>query len=394
MRNISDTIARLHALREHAMHHPASAHPASEGRSRLQPMRDFGSNPGDLLAYTYVPDSVAAGAPLVVVLHGCTQSAAGYDIGSGWSDMADRHGFMLLFPQQQRQNNPNLCFNWFSPADARRGSGEALSIRQMIDAFASRQRVDMRRVYVTGLSAGGAMASVMLASYPDVFAAGAIIAGLPYGSAVSVPQAFDRMRGHGMPEAGKLAALARAASDHQGPWPRLSVWQGTADSTVSPSNADALIAQWGALHGVAGAPDRMETVGAHRHRIWRDADGREVIEAYTITDMGHGTPLDTHAKDACGQSGAFMLEAGICSTHAICRFWGLADAGRQDQASAAQTLPPREDHAIIPKLASLATGTPRFHRTYDTPRTAPGEPSHGPVRKVIEDALRAAGLMR
>ncbi|TIL83807.1 MAG: PHB depolymerase family esterase, partial [Mesorhizobium sp.] len=112
-------------------------------------------------------------APLVVVLHGCTQTAAGYDDGSGWSQLADQEGFTLLFPEQQRANNPNLCFNWFVPGDTKRNGGEALSIRQMIGAVVVEYGLDRKRIFITGLSAGGAMTSVMLACYPEVFAGGA-----------------------------------------------------------------------------------------------------------------------------------------------------------------------------------------------------------------------------
>src|SRR4029453_18745537 len=87
---------------------------------RLSDLAAFGSNPGQLRARTYTPDNLSAGAPLVVVLHGCTQTAADYDYGSGWSSLADRYGFALLFPEQQRSNNSNLCFNWFAPGDLRR----------------------------------------------------------------------------------------------------------------------------------------------------------------------------------------------------------------------------------------------------------------------------------
>ena len=131
--------------------------------------------------------------------------------------MADQHGFALLFPEQQRPNNPHLCFNWFLPNDIRRDSGEALSIRQMVEAMILAHGLDRLRVFVTGLSAGGAMASVMLSAYPDVFAGGAIIAGLPYGCAATIPEAFDRMRGHGFPTDAALQNLLRARLQPSGP---------------------------------------------------------------------------------------------------------------------------------------------------------------------------------
>src|SRR5690348_1763511 len=142
---------------------------------------------------TYRPKNLGRSPALVVVLHGCTQSAASYDTGAGWSTLAERHGFVLLLPEQPATNNPKTCFNWFLPDDIERNRGEALSIRQMIEKAILAHRIDRSRVFITGLSAGGAMASAMLATYPDVFAAGAIIAGLPYGTAGNVQQAFESM---------------------------------------------------------------------------------------------------------------------------------------------------------------------------------------------------------
>ena len=122
----------------------------------------------------------------------------------GWSQLAAEQGFAILFPEQRRANNPNLCFNWFVPDDVNRDRGEVLSIRQMIETLVTKHGLDRRRVLITGLSAGGAMAAAMLATYPDVFAAGAIIAGLAYGCASTIPEAFDRMRGHGGPSQDSL----------------------------------------------------------------------------------------------------------------------------------------------------------------------------------------------
>jgi len=182
----------------------------------LQLVHEFGSNPGNLRMFTYLPPQHAANPPLVVVLHGCTQTAAGYDYGAGWSTLADRYGFALLLPEQQRSNNPNGCFKWFLPDDSRRARGEALSIRQMIETFVMDKKIDRDRVFITGLSAGGAMTSVMLACYPEVFAGGAIIAGLPYGAASNVQQAFESMFQSPSRSARDAALSARARRHAEG----------------------------------------------------------------------------------------------------------------------------------------------------------------------------------
>ncbi len=374
MQPLSDTIARLAKLRAQPMHASGSA------ATRLTELVDFGSNPGALGAYYHVPEGIAASAPLVVVLHGCTQNAAGYDLGSGWSQLADRHGFIVLFPEQRRANNHNLCFNWFEPGDSRRDMGEPLSIVQMIDQLAKLHSVDRSRVYVTGLSAGGAMTSTMLATYPEMFAGGAIIAGLPYGSAAGVPQALERMRGRGEPDSGSLAAAIRAASPHAGPWPIVSIWHGTADHVVTPSNADAILQQWLTTHDIGGVPDRTDLVDGFPHRVWKDAEGRSVIEDYRITGLGHGTPLATKGELACGQSGPHMLEAGISSTRQIAAFWGLMDDASSQIVDVAA--PTRRPVKAVP----LSTPEPEMAAAANANATGVG--------KVIEDALRAAGLMR
>ena len=254
------------------------------GHDRLSDLTAFGSNPGQLRARTYTPANLREGAPLVVVLHGCTQTAADYDYGSGWSSLADGGGFAVLFPEQQRSNNPNLCFNWFVPGDSRRDDGEPLSIKQMVETFAELHRTDRQRIFVTGLSAGGAMAANLLATYPDVFAGAAIIAGLPYGCAKTVPEAFDRMKGNGLADGdGRM----RDATDHTGPWPIVSVWHGTADQTVHPANAEAIVRQWRTVHGLQETPTRTDLVDNYPRRVWCDPNGRALIEMYSITGMGH-----------------------------------------------------------------------------------------------------------
>ena len=198
----------------------AAAGASQGGGTGLADVPGFGSNPGGLRMLAYVPAGLAPGAPLVVALHGCTQTAAGYDAGAGWSRMAERHGFAVLLPEQTRGNNPNTCFNWFQPADTARGGGEAESIRQGVAHMVQAHRLNAARVYITGLSAGGAMTAAMLAAYPEVFAGGAVIAGLAHGAAHSMPEAFEAMGGRRHHSAREWGDLVRAASPHRGPWPR------------------------------------------------------------------------------------------------------------------------------------------------------------------------------
>jgi len=385
LRKISETIARLTALQARLAPQAAT----SGVSDRLHALAHFGTNPGALAAKFHVPDGIDKGAPLVVVLHGCTQTAAGYDHHSGWSQLADEAGFALLFPEQQRANNPNLCFNWFLPGDARRGSGEALSIREMIETMVATHGLDRNRIFITGLSAGGAMASAMLASYPEVFAGGAIIAGLPYGSATTIPEAFDRMRGHGGPSEENLQRLVQNASTHEGPWPRISIWHGSADPTVAPSNAEALVTQWRGVHALEKRPTRSEASGRHTRHVWHDADGLAAIEVNIIAGMAHGTPL---GGDGLGTPGPFMLDVGISSTREIARVWGIADA---DEREPAPLRPDASAKGERPSLSLPAAEKVKVDATTRQPRSSPGSAANAPgVRTIIEDALKAAGLMR
>jgi poly(hydroxyalkanoate) depolymerase family esterase len=369
--------------------------------SHLTEIADFGSNPGALRMFTHVPPQVPKDCALVVVLHGCTQSAAGYDLGTGWSTLADRFGFALLLPEQQRSNNPNGCFNWFQTGDIERGEGEAHSIRQMVDKMVSDHGINPDRVFITGLSAGGAMTSVMLATYPEVFAGGAIVAGLPYGAATNVQQAFDTMYRCPPRPARTWGDLVRKASPHRGPWPRISVWHGSADATVIPSNASETVKQWTDVHGLPVVPSAHGVVDGYPRQVWVDAAGDELIESYTITNMAHGTPLATGAADeACGAAGPFLLEVGISSSYHIAKFFGLTAAGRRDVASTQREIPvsARQRHVTTPRAefpqSHVLEGEVLAPESDERPQRRQIPPSDMDIGAVIAKALRAAGLMK
>jgi feruloyl esterase len=308
--------------------------------------RSFGSNPGNLRMLSYAPPRLAANPPLVVVLHGCAQTAADYNHGAGWSTLADRYGFVLLLPEQQRSNNSARCFNWFEPGDIQRGKGEALSIRQMVEKIIVDKGIDRRRVFITGLSAGAAMTSVMLACYPEVFAAGAIIGGLPYGAATNVQQALQSMSGSPARPAQAWGDLVRGAARHNGPWPRVSVWHGSADKTVIPSNAREILKQWTNVHGLPETPSVESMVDGYPRKVWVNRADDELIESYTIMHMAHGTPIATgEADEECGAAGPFLLEVGISSSYHIAKFFGLTKVGpRKATLKNRRSAPISSDH--------------------------------------------------
>ena len=335
MRDPREVLARLHAFRGKfeallaaARKKAARARVAPARRpTRLRELSGFGANPGNLRMFAYAPAHLPPKAPLVIALHGCTQTADEYDHGTGWSSLADNLGFAVVYPQQQPANNPHNCFSWFLPDDIVRGHGEALSIREMVEHAIATFAADRGKAFVTGLSAGGAMASVMLATYPEVFAGAAIIAGLPYGCASNVQQAFEAMFTEQGQAAQALGDRVRAASRHRGPWPKISVWYGASDPIVKPSNGEDIIRQWTNLHGLSDSPSYQESIGRHTRRVWSDANNNALIEAFIISGMAHGVPLaTTTGGERCGAAGAFFLDVGISSTHHIARFWRLHES--------------------------------------------------------------------
>ncbi len=315
----------------------------------LTQVTGFGSNPGNLAMYAYRPDGLPANAPAVVLLHGCTQNASGYFTNSGWQKYADLWQFALIVPQQSSANNSSSCFNWFQAGDTARGQGEALSIKQMVDYAKTTYGLDASRIYVSGLSAGAAMSAVMLATYPDVFAAGSVIAGLPYRCATDTTSAYGCMNPGVDKTPAQWGDLVRGAyPGYTGPRPRVVIWHGTSDTTVAPLNAAESRDQWTNVLGVSQTPTSTASLPAGTSL---EVYGNDRVRLYRVAGMGHGTPVDPgSATEQCGSTAAYFLDT-ICSTYRDALFFGL-DGGTAPSPSPTATASPSPTAAPVCVTAS------------------------------------------
>lgn len=287
----------------------------------------FGSNPGALKLYKHVPAALPAGAPLVMVLHGCTQSAVDA-VRYGFDELADANGFLVGYAEQQTANNPLRCFNWAgeygNPANVTRGQGENLSIKQMVDKLVADHKVDPKRVYIVGFSAGAAEAVLAAATWPDVFAGAASMAGIPYNCTTTYAEVSGCQKPGKDFTAQAWGDKVRAAdSGFAGPWPRISIWQGSADTVVGTANRTQIAKQWTNVHGIAEAPSASDTVDGQKHDVWKNTSGRVVVESYEIAGMDHGVPITA----GCGTAGAYAYDKGICASRRIAEFFGVVGGG-------------------------------------------------------------------
>jgi len=263
----------------------------------------------------YVPSGAEGRAlPLIVMLHGCTQHPDDFASGTGMNGLAEEHGFIVAYPGQPASANPSACWNWFHPAHQTRDGGEPSIIAGVARAVMAEFSVDGARVYVAGLSAGGAMAATMSATYPELFAAAGIHSGLPHGAAADVPSAFAAMRG--TPNAG---ASRRRKSRAKGRV-RTIIFHGADDKTVDPSNAEAILADLRAGLSELGRETLDKGVAggrAYTRTVVTDARGVPHAECWAIDGLGHawsggnpdGSFADHQGPDASREMLRFFMES-------------------------------------------------------------------------------------
>jgi poly(hydroxyalkanoate) depolymerase family esterase len=263
----------------------------------------------------YIPShDQLGGRPLLVMLHGGTQDADDFAAGTRMNALAEEHGFFVAYPSQCKSANASLCWNWFKPGDQTRGAGEPSIIAGITTEIIAEHDIDPQRVFVAGLSAGGAMAAVMGATYPEIYAAVGIHSGLPYRSASDVASAFSAMRGN--PGQQGHQRKSRATPDHA-LRVRTIVFHGDADHIVHLSNAERIVG----AHARGG--DSVERVKArssvsrtYTRVVTRDKTGTAVVEHWLIHGSGHawsggspdGTYTDPHGPDASRAMLRFFLE--------------------------------------------------------------------------------------
>ncbi|MFD0739637.1 alpha/beta hydrolase family esterase [Lysobacter koreensis] len=263
----------------------------------------------------YVPTSYAATSapvPLLVMLHGCTQSPEDFAAGTRMNALAERHGFLVAYPAQTANANGNKCWNWFRAEDQRRGHGEPALIAGLTSQIAADYRVDPQRIFVAGLSAGAAMAVILGATYPELYAAVGAHSGLAFGAAHDMASAFAAMKGAG-------AAVHRSRAP-LGPRVPTIVFHGDRDHTVAAGNGDAIAAAASAVGTGAAALRISERDGAsasgrrYRQTVHADAAERPVVEQWLLHGAGHawsggsreGSFTDPQGPDASAEMVRFF----------------------------------------------------------------------------------------
>ncbi|MBN8701622.1 MAG: PHB depolymerase family esterase [Bacteroidetes bacterium] len=299
-------------------------------QSKLLEIPEFGSNPGNLKLFVHTPNnSDTLKRPLVIVLHGCSQTANEVAELTGWNKLSDLHNFIVLYPQQKFINNSNHCFNWFEEKDITKGQGECQSIFEMIVYAQKKYSIDSTRIFITGLSAGAAMSVAMAATHPNKFNNAAVFAGTAYGVAQNVVEGFKVMRGKKTVSQTELVKLVTSQNSlYKGAYSKLIIYHGTGDGIVNYSNATLLLKQWAGIQGCDTIPDKTEKSFAGIPEITRleyqNTKGEQLVSFYQITNLGHRLLIHPGNKEEeGGRMMMFATDKGFHSTYHVAKEFGI-----------------------------------------------------------------------
>ncbi|KOX15443.1 esterase [Nocardiopsis sp. NRRL B-16309] len=262
----------------------------SASAATLTEIDDFGSNPSDLRMFLYVPDSVAEDPPVLVAQHWCTGTGPVFHANTEYAALADQYGFIVVYPSVTRSSQ---CFDVSSPEALRRdGGSDPVGIRSMVDYTVRTHDADSERVFVTGVSSGAMMTNVMLANYPDVFAAGSAFAGVPFGC-------FATTDGSGWNNECSNGRIDRTPQEwgdlvrdsypgYEGPRPRMQLWHGSEDDVLHYANFAEEIEQWTNVHGLGTDPAATDRPQPHWERTRYGSTGDQApVEAISVEGVGH-----------------------------------------------------------------------------------------------------------
>jgi len=285
--------------------------------ANFNPLTNFGVNPGSLEASYYTPQKKTSS--LVVLLHGCTQNGKQLAKQSGLLGLAEQHKFSLLIPQQGLMNNIKRCFNWYSEDDNNKDKGENLSLKNMITSL--KEKSGSKNVYIIGLSAGGAMTSSLLVNYPELFTAGAVIAGVPYVCADGFFSAISCMKNGPPQNSNALMILAKKLNPQQTQWPQLSVWTGNKDNVVNSKNATYLAQQWVKITNI-NTPAKIESFTGYKISQWQNNHQQIQVELVQLDNLGHGITVNPEEKNG-GEVADYLLTAPISTIKHVINLWDL-----------------------------------------------------------------------
>jgi poly(hydroxyalkanoate) depolymerase family esterase len=268
----------------------------------------------------FVPEGRRKELPLFVAIHGCRQDAEDFAHGTRFDVLGERHGAVVIYPEQDERANGQRCWNWFVQENQRRDGPEPAAVLELVERVSSEHDIDRSRIYLAGLSAGACLATILAEQAPDVFAGVAAMAGCALHASHDVESAYAAMRGDIQiePSINVLGTIAYRRS-------RAIIWTGARDIRVAPANAWLLGRQFAQLYGLSAEPDSEEIFGGGKRALWHDRAGMTRVEVRELDDIGH-------AWSGGSLRGSYTAPVGANFSEAVFRFFLEEGEAETEQA--------------------------------------------------------------